>query len=100
MDPHPTSERTGRLLACYQKALGHELPNQLVAVQGLLRLLDAEAGHRLDADDRALLQRVIALAQRAHGLVNELAELSRAGREQPPAGGADLAEAAREAAAA
>src|SRR5437899_1008822 len=40
-------ERLERLLACFQKALGHEMPNQLVAIGGLLRLLELEEGERL-----------------------------------------------------
>ena len=31
-----------RLLACYQQALGHDLPNKLVALQGIARLLEEE----------------------------------------------------------
>src|SRR5262245_55828958 len=90
-------ERACRLLACFQQALGHELPNQLVALQGLLRLLEAEASDCLDAECRGVLQRLVTLAQRTHALVNDLAELGRLGREPVPAGGVELAEVAREA---
>jgi signal transduction histidine kinase len=85
------------LLACLQEALGHGLPNQLVAAQGLARLLLEEQGPRLDAEGRDLLGRVAALSREADCAVRTLAEVVRACRE-PPAE-TDLREVAREAAA-
>ena len=46
-------EQLERLLGCFQKALGHELPNQLVALQGLARLIEMEQADRLDEEGRA-----------------------------------------------
>jgi signal transduction histidine kinase len=86
-----------RLLACFQKALGHELPNQLVAIQGLARVLEEEEGGRLDDDGRDYLRRLGAAAQRAHELVNALAAMGRALRSPPAAEPVSLAEAFREA---
>src|SRR5262249_38027329 len=47
-----------RLRVCYQQAVGHELPNQLVALQGTARLLEQDAGDRLDPETRADLTRL------------------------------------------
>jgi signal transduction histidine kinase len=88
------------LLASLQEALGHCLPNQLVAAQGLALLLLEEQGPRLDAEGRELLGRVATLSRQADRAVRTLAEVVRACREPPPPGGADLAEVARETAAA
>jgi signal transduction histidine kinase len=60
-----------------QQALGHELPNHLVAVQGMARLLDAEAADRLGPDGKEYVQRLGAAAQRAHELVRGLADIVR-----------------------
>ncbi len=86
-----------RLLACFQKALGHELPNQLVAIQGLSCLLQQDERDRLSAEGRACLERVAAAVRRTHALVNELAEVGRAGRLALEGGSAVLGEVAREA---
>src|SRR5262249_19809743 len=37
--PQGAPEQTRALLACYQKALGHDLPNQFVVMQAFARLL-------------------------------------------------------------
>jgi len=91
--PHRAAER---LLACFQKALGHELPNQLVAVQGLLYLLGEEEGQRLGPEGRDCLERLGAVVRRMHGLVKELAEVGRAVRQPPGRGQALLRDAAEE----
>src|SRR5262245_38427396 len=86
-----------RLLACFQKALGHDLPGRLVALQGLLRLLEAEAGPQLDDETRTYLQRSLAVAGKAALLVRELADLGRAARDAATAAEVPLSEAAEEA---
>jgi signal transduction histidine kinase len=63
-----------------QKALGHDLPNQLVAIQGMARLLDMEEGDRLGADGKDYLNRLTAATQRAHEMVRSLADFIRAMR--------------------
>jgi signal transduction histidine kinase len=89
--------RAERLLACFQKALGHELPNQLVAVQGLVLLLREEEAGRLSPEGRDCLQRLAGVVQRTHALVRELAEAGRAVRGQAAEPGeAGLREAAQE----
>jgi signal transduction histidine kinase len=90
-------EQLERLTACFQKALGHELPNQLVALQGLARLAVAECGNRLDADGRELLERLAGLARRTDGVVRALAEIGRLTRDPGPAEAVSLPEVAREA---
>lgn len=74
----PQRDANDRLLALLQKVLGHDLPNQLIAVQGLAQLLDADAGDRLGDDGREYLHRLSAAAQRAHETIHSLADLIRA----------------------
>lgn len=90
-------EQVERLLGCYQKALGHELPNQLVALQGLARLLEIEQGDRLDEEGRGRLLHLADLARRADSLARALAEIGRLTRDAGPAETVSLPEAAREA---
>jgi signal transduction histidine kinase len=92
-------EQNERLLRCFQKALGHELPNQLVALQGLARLTAEEQAARLDDDGRALLARLADLAKRTDGLVRSLAEIGRLTRDAGPVESVALPDVAKEAAA-
>jgi signal transduction histidine kinase len=73
-------ERLERLLACFQKALGHEIPNQLVAIGGLLQLLELEEGERLGLDGRDYLGRLHAGVQKLQLLAVALADLARVAR--------------------
>jgi signal transduction histidine kinase len=91
--------RLDRLLACLQAALGHELPNRLVALQGLLRAVEADAGDRLDSEQREFLGRAAGVARRTHLLVEELARLVRDARETPAPAECDLDDVVRETAA-
>jgi len=88
------SERLGCLLACFQAFVGHELPNALVGIQGLARLLAADD---LPQEARALLERLAALAQKAHLCSRRLAEIGRLLREPSFGPPVELAEALREA---
>lgn len=85
-----------QLLALLQKTLGHELPNQLIAVQGLARLLDLEAGATLNPDCQDYLQRLAAAAQRAHETVRALGDFLRAIRTDRPVVRIALGEIVRE----
>jgi len=67
-----------------QKSLGHELPNQLIAVQGLARLLDLEGGPALNPECQDYLQRLTAAAQRAHETIRALGDFLRAFRTDRP----------------
>jgi signal transduction histidine kinase len=78
-------QQLDQLARCYRKALGHELPNLLVALQGLARTLELEQGERLDDEGRAYLDRIIQAAQKADTLTRTLAGLGKlAGPENPP----------------
>jgi signal transduction histidine kinase len=87
-----------RLQACYQKALGHELPNQLVAIQGLARILQMEPIDRLTAEGRSYLARLANLVQSVDEFVRSLAGLGRLLRDPGPTVNLALAEVAEEAA--
>lgn len=98
-NPARRVEQLERLLGCFQKALGHELPNQLVALQGLARLIEMEQADRLDDEGRAHLLRLADLVRRTDGLVRVLAEIGRLMRERGTAEVSSLSDVAREAAA-
>jgi signal transduction histidine kinase len=90
-------ERAEQLLACYQQALGHELPNLLVALQGIARLLEEEQGSRLDPDGRALLNRLAELARRADNVARTTASVGRVCRAVDSPAPVSLTDIAREA---
>jgi signal transduction histidine kinase len=97
--PSPSTEelqrrlrRAERLLACFGKAVGHELPNRLVAVQGLLRELECGAADRLDPEALEDLHHLATATKRAQDLVADLAELSRVDRNPQPSEPVNLAE--------
>src|SRR5688572_22859769 len=93
----PTRDQADRMLACFQKALGHELPNQLVALQGLARVLELELADRLDEESRSHLQRLSALARRVDECIRTLAQVGHWCRDPGPVGPVVLAELACEA---
>jgi signal transduction histidine kinase len=74
---HDRLEQAEQLLACFRQAVGHDLPNQLIAIQGLLNILALEETERLSPDGQEYLQRLLAATERAHALVSSLAELGR-----------------------
>jgi signal transduction histidine kinase len=88
-------EQASRLLACYQKALGHDLPNRLVVLQGFARLSEGE----LELDLRDRQERLANLARRIHEQVSALAQIGRLCRDPGPLEPVLLPEAAAEAAA-
>jgi signal transduction histidine kinase len=90
---------TDALLACYRRAIGHDLPNRFVAIRGFLQLLEKEQSEHLTEDGRDCLRRLRGSAQQAQEMVQMLAELGRVSPEPPPAQPTDLAEVAQEAAA-
>src|SRR5262252_8864052 len=87
----------GRTWTCLQKALGHELPNHLTAILGLVRILELEERERLSADGHDYLHRLAAAARRVDGIVKALAELVRAVQEPQVVEPVAVVEAAREA---
>src|SRR2546423_12437965 len=86
-----------RLLTCFQKGVGHELPNHLVALRGMLQMLEMEEGARLGAEGREYLHRALGAAERAHGLISGLAELGRMFRDRKLAEHVAVREVAEEA---
>ena len=100
-DPGNAAERALLLLeplqACFQQALGHELPNRLVSIQGLARLILLEQAERLDEEGRSYLDRLAQAVRQADEMVRALADLGRLLRDPGPAVALDLAELAREA---
>jgi signal transduction histidine kinase len=85
-----------RLLGCYQMALGHGLPNRLVAIQGLARMLEQILADQLDAEVRELVDNLASLTRRADELVRSLASIGRLRRELREGGTADPGEVATE----
>ena len=98
-DPAQALARAERLLACFQQAVGHELPNLLVALQGTARMLEQDAGDRLDPETRTGLARLGRLADRVHDVVAALAEVGRTCRRVEPPVELSLEDVCREAAA-
>lgn len=96
--PH-RREAAERLLPVLGKALGHDLPNQLVSIQGLARVLELEDGANLSEAGRDYLQRIATAAKRLHTQARALAAIIKATGDRRPAEAVPLASAAREAAA-
>lgn len=96
----PARDQIQRLIGCYQQALGHELPNYLVALQGLARLLAAEHARHLDAEGLHLLQRIADLARTSDELARAVAAIGKTCRAAVSVEHVFLSDAAREAAAA
>ena len=69
--------RSERLLCGMHKVLSHDLPNQIVAVQGLLQLLSLEEGNRLTGAGLEYVRRLHNAAGRAAEMVRFLKEMER-----------------------
>jgi hypothetical protein len=98
-DPGKRLARAERVLATVQQALNHDLPNLLVAIQGLLQVVELEEAERLSASGQDCLRRAAASTRRVHETLTMLRALGRAAAEAGPAEEVALAELAREAAA-
>jgi signal transduction histidine kinase len=70
-----------QLLATYQAFLGHDLANQLVAIQAFARLLQGQIGATLDEENAAILSRLAELTYRTDQNARRLAEVGRLMRE-------------------
>jgi K+-sensing histidine kinase KdpD len=92
------SGRTERLLKCFQKAHNHELPNHLVAIQGLVRLLKLEMEPKLDEESLEIFKRLETASQRTHEVIRTLAAIGRIGEEKASEEPVNLLDAAQEAA--
>jgi signal transduction histidine kinase len=70
-------DRLLRLFDRYQGFVGHDLPNQLVAVQAYARMLHDQCVSALDSDGLALLSRLADLSRQADTRSRRLAEIGR-----------------------
>jgi signal transduction histidine kinase len=91
--------RAERVLATFQQTLNHDLPNQTVAIQGLLQVLELEEGSRLSAEGLDYVRRLSALTRRIQEMLAAMKAIVRAGSEPGIAEEVSLAELAREVAA-
>ncbi len=94
------AERTRQLLDCVFRVLGHDLPNHLIALQGLARLLAVEEEERLSPEGKDYVARMAAGAERAQALTVALSSTARLLLQPPPAEIVDVGEAIAEAVAA
>jgi signal transduction histidine kinase len=83
----------------YRHAFNHDLPNQLVALQGLLQVLELEEGARLTAEGLDYVKRLGATMRRLQAAVVLLKAIGRVATESIPAEEIALPDMAREAAA-
>lgn len=75
---------TERLLALYQQALGHDLPNKLVALQGIARLVGEVPSAGIDPETIHCLERLAILSRQIHGQISALADVGRSLRRGGP----------------
>ena len=64
-------------LDSFAYSVSHDLKSPLRAIDGFTRLLDEEVGPRLSAEERQLLDRVLASTQRMGSLIHDLLALAR-----------------------
>jgi hypothetical protein len=83
------------ILTLLHKALSHDLPNHLLANNGMAKLLELEAGDRL-GEARQYLDRLTAAGLRCHEALKELADAVRLVNLPPAAEPIALAEAVRD----
>jgi hypothetical protein len=93
-DPSPpdaAGERAVRLLQQMHRVLSHDLPNQLVALQSLLQMLDMEDLAGLSPDAREYVRRLGSAAGKAGAMVRFLKEMARLHDYEPRAESFNLA---------
>ena len=95
-EPAGCPMRSDLLLRDMQKVVNHDLPNQLVVLQSLLHLLDAEESAQVSANGREYLRRLKHAAQRASDMVRFLKEITRINNFTSAAQTVTLADLARE----
>src|SRR5947207_648703 len=95
--PPPADGPRERLIAAYQQALGHDLPNLLVAIQGMVRLLQTEEAERLSPEGREFLDQLAQASRRAHEWSRALSDVGRVVRDAAGVAPESVEEAAREA---
>lgn len=75
---HAGSNHVERCWRAIQKVISHDLPNQLIAVQGLLQLLALDEAERLSADGLDIVKRLQATSVRLLEMTHLLKELAKA----------------------
>jgi hypothetical protein len=80
----PDLARLERLLYACRRGLNHDLTNQLVALRGLLQLLQHDEAARLSPAGNEYIDRLLAVSQRTQALAHTLRDLSRLGGPPPP----------------
>ena len=76
-------ERAARLLTRMHRVLSHDLPNQIVALQSLLHLLELDEADRLSDEGRECLRRLKRVTQKTAGQARFLKEMGRLGTGKP-----------------
>lgn len=74
-----------RVLQALQGTINHDLPNMLVALQGLLQMLDLEERERLTEIGQEYLHRLQTITQRLQGTVSTLRAINKVSLKVPPA---------------
>jgi light-regulated signal transduction histidine kinase (bacteriophytochrome) len=92
---HP--ERLPRPL---QRTVNHDLPNAVVALKGMVQLLEREEAERLSPAGRDYLARLAGIAERLQAIVTSLRSYNKVAQSQTPPEKIALADFLREAAAA
>src|SRR5947209_2331068 len=70
-------DRADRLLRRMHPVFSHDLPNQVVALQSLLQMLEMEEADRLGAEGREYLGRLHRVGRKISGLARFLKEVGR-----------------------
>jgi signal transduction histidine kinase len=86
------------LFTLYQRALGHDLPNQLVSIQGFARMVETDLPASTQAETRTRIGRVADLARKADEQMRALANIGRTLCSPPSPERIDLGELVHEAA--
>jgi hypothetical protein len=81
--PSEAVGRAARLLEQMHRVVSHDLPNQMVALQSLLQLLDMEDLADLSAEAREYVRRLGTVAGKAGSLVRFIKEMTRLHSYQP-----------------
>jgi signal transduction histidine kinase len=77
--------RLERLLHACRRGLNHDLTNQLVALRGLLQLLEQDEADRLSPSGQDYIRRLLGVGERTQALAHTLRDLSRLAGVAPPA---------------
>jgi len=96
VDDRLEAERAEQVLACLRGCLGHDMANHLVAIQGLVHILEMEEGERLNAASKDYLRRIRNVTERVANLVRTLADICRDGRDTQLPESQSLVQTARE----